>query len=111
DPNAIYMECSGVFGKEEATIHKNPVITPKFFSASFTGDVREAISHVSSCYPDANLYADGWSLGANFLVKNAIGVSLCSPFNLVLTDEDLNKGFNKVYSKVLGASLSKVFRR
>nr|GEU85868.1 hypothetical protein [Tanacetum cinerariifolium] len=38
-------------------------------------------------------------------------VSLCSPFNVVLTDEDLNKGFNKVYSKVLGASLSKVFRR
>ncbi|GJU25204.1 embryogenesis-associated protein EMB8-like protein [Tanacetum coccineum] len=100
---------------------RSPVITPKFFSESFTGDVREAILHVSSCYPDANLYAAGWSLGANFLVKYlgeegdrcllSGAVSLCSPFNVVLTDEDLNKGFNKVYSKVLGTSQSKVFRR
>ncbi|GJX83978.1 hypothetical protein Tco_0333459 [Tanacetum coccineum] len=38
-------------------------------------------------------------------------VYLCSPFNVALTDEDMNKGFNKVYSKGLGTSLSKVFRR
>ncbi|GKC73747.1 hypothetical protein Tco_1119630, partial [Tanacetum coccineum] len=34
-----------------------------------------------------------------------------SSFNVALTDEDMNKGFNKVYSKGLGTSLSKVFRR
>ncbi|GJZ30351.1 hypothetical protein Tco_0575398 [Tanacetum coccineum] len=38
-------------------------------------------------------------------------VSLCNPFNVALTDEDMNKGFNKVYSKGLGNSLSQVFRR
>ncbi|GKF30206.1 embryogenesis-associated protein EMB8-like protein, partial [Tanacetum coccineum] len=39
------------------------------YATSFTGDVSKAVVHVSSRYPDANLYAAGWSLGANILVK------------------------------------------
>ncbi|GJZ62259.1 hypothetical protein Tco_0618396, partial [Tanacetum coccineum] len=38
-------------------------------------------------------------------------VSLCSPFNVALTDDDMNKVFNKVYINGLGTSQSKVFRR
>ncbi|GKE04121.1 embryogenesis-associated protein EMB8-like protein, partial [Tanacetum coccineum] len=48
---------------------RSPVITPKLYATSFTGDVSKAVVHVSSRYPDANLYAAGWSLGANILVK------------------------------------------
>ncbi|PWA50446.1 hypothetical protein CTI12_AA472430 [Artemisia annua] len=99
----------------------SPVITPKFYSASFTGDIGEVIVELSSRYPDANLYAAGWSLGANILVRYlgqegdrcllSGAVSLGNPFNLVLTDEGFHKGFNNVYDKTLGASLSKIFRR
>ncbi|GJY23760.1 hypothetical protein Tco_0397418 [Tanacetum coccineum] len=38
-------------------------------------------------------------------------VSLCSPFNVALTDDDMNKVFNKVYINGLETSQSKVFRR
>ncbi|PWA93602.1 esterase/lipase/thioesterase family protein [Artemisia annua] len=46
-----------------------PVTTPQLYSASFLGDISEVVAHVSSWYPDANLYAAGWSLGANILVR------------------------------------------
>lgn len=41
----------------------------QFYSASFLGDIGEVIAHVSARYPKANLYAAGWSLGANILVR------------------------------------------
>lgn len=41
----------------------------QFYSASFLGDMREVVSHVSARYPNANLYGVGWSLGANILVR------------------------------------------
>ncbi|KAI3713472.1 hypothetical protein L1987_72050 [Smallanthus sonchifolius] len=98
-----------------------PVTTPQFYSASFMGDVSEVVEHVSSRYPDANLYAAGWSLGANILVRYLAqessgcrlsgAVSLCNPFNLVVADEDFRKGFNKVYDKSLSSSLSRIFKK
>ncbi|KAI3501506.1 hypothetical protein L1887_29377 [Cichorium endivia] len=96
-----------------------PVTTPQFYSASFLGDITEVVAHVSSRFPEANLYAAGWSLGANILVnymaKESVncplsgGVSLCNPFNLVMADEDFQKGFNIVYNKSLSSSLRKIF--
>lgn len=41
----------------------------QLFSASFTGDMREVVAHVATSYPKANLYAIGWSMGANILVR------------------------------------------
>lgn len=41
----------------------------QFYSASFLGDMYEVVAHVSNRYPAANLYAIGWSLGANILVR------------------------------------------
>lgn len=41
----------------------------QFYSASFLGDMHEVVKHVASRYPKANLYAAGWSLGANILVR------------------------------------------
>lgn len=41
----------------------------QFYSASFLGDIYEVVAHVSNRYPEANLYAIGWSLGANILVR------------------------------------------
>ncbi|XP_050229914.1 embryogenesis-associated protein EMB8 [Mercurialis annua] len=99
----------------------SPVTTPQFYSASFLGDMYEVVAHVATRYPIANLYAVGWSLGANILV-NYLGqesqdcplngaVSLCNPFNLVIADEDFRKGFNTIYDKALTRSLLKSFRK
>lgn len=41
----------------------------QFYSASFIGDMREVVEHVATQFPKANLYAVGWSLGANILVQ------------------------------------------
>ncbi|XWS61532.1 hypothetical protein CRYUN_Cryun07bG0133300 [Craigia yunnanensis] len=98
----------------------SPVTTPQFYSASFVGDTCEVVEHVGARYPEANLYAAGWSLGANILVRY-LGheshtcplfgaVSLCNPFNLVIADEELHKGFNNVYDKALARSICKIFK-
>ncbi|XP_010533545.1 PREDICTED: embryogenesis-associated protein EMB8 isoform X1 [Tarenaya hassleriana] len=99
----------------------SPVITPQFYSASFLGDIREVVAHVGNKYPKANLYAVGWSLGGNILVRYlgkeshncplSGAVSLCNPFNLVIADEDFRKGFNNVYDKALARALRRIFRK
>ncbi|KAL2902908.1 Embryogenesis-associated protein EMB8 [Bienertia sinuspersici] len=99
----------------------SPILILLFYSASFTGDLTEVIAHVSGRYPKARLYAVGWSLGANILVRYlgqeshdcslAGAVSLCNPFNLPIADEDFHKGFNNVYDKALANSLCKIFKR
>ncbi|KAF4351111.1 hypothetical protein F8388_013216 [Cannabis sativa] len=92
-----------------------------FYSASFLGDMHEVVAHVGARYPKANLYAVGWSLGANILVRYlgqesdkcplSGAVSLCNPFNLVIADEDFRKGFNNVYDKALSSALCKIFKK
>ncbi|CAM9223846.1 unnamed protein product [Discosporangium mesarthrocarpum] len=39
------------------------------YNASFTGDVRLAISHIRHRHPESPIFAVGYSLGANLLVK------------------------------------------
>ncbi|ESW03470.1 hypothetical protein PHAVU_011G016800 [Phaseolus vulgaris] len=99
----------------------SPVTTPQFYSASFLGDMSEVVSHVTGRYPNVNLYAVGWSLGANILVRYlgqeshncplSGAVSLCNPFNLVVADEDFRKGFNIIYDKALSKALCKIFKK
>ncbi|XP_020539554.1 embryogenesis-associated protein EMB8 isoform X2 [Jatropha curcas] len=99
----------------------SPVTTPLFYSASFLGDMREVVALVTTRYPNAKIYAVGWSLGANILV-NYLGqesqtcplagaVSLCNPFDLVIADEDFRKGFNIVYDKALTRALCRIFQK
>lgn len=99
----------------------SPVTTPQFYSASFTEDLREVVKHVGALFPHSRLYAVGWSLGANILVRYigqegetcplAGAVSLCNPFDLVIADEDFHKGFNNVYDRSLARSLHKIFKK
>uniref|UniRef100_A0A2N9G045 AB hydrolase-1 domain-containing protein n=1 Tax=Fagus sylvatica TaxID=28930 RepID=A0A2N9G045_FAGSY len=96
----------------------SPVTTPKLYSASFTGDMREVVAHVSARYPKANLYAVGWSMGANILVRYlgeeshtcplSGAVSLCNPFDLVNSGEDFRYG---LYDKALASALRKNFKK
>ncbi|GBF96019.1 hypothetical protein Rsub_08834 [Raphidocelis subcapitata] len=99
---------------------QSPVLTPQFYSASFTGDTREVIDHVRASFPRARaLFAAGWSLGANILV-NYLGeegaatpvqaaVSMCNPFDLSVSNAHLQRGFNKIYDWNLAASLRRIF--
>ncbi|KAF8379948.1 hypothetical protein HHK36_027414 [Tetracentron sinense] len=99
----------------------SPVTTAQFYSASFIEDLRQVVKHVATRYPKAKLYAVGWSLGANILVRYlgqesyscplSGAVSLCNPFNLVIADEDFHKGFNVIYDKALANALCKIFKR
>ncbi|KAB2049090.1 hypothetical protein ES319_A13G153700v1 [Gossypium barbadense] len=99
----------------------SPVTTPQLQTASFTADTCHVVDHVSSRYPIASIYAVGWSLGGNILV-NYLGrehhrcslsgaVSLCNPFNLVIADENLRKGFNNIYDRALRGGLSRTFEK
>eukprot|EP00850_Spirogloea_muscicola_P019087 SM000183S03981 [mRNA] locus=s183:226330:229488:+ [translate_table: standard] len=99
----------------------SPVTTPQFYSASFTEDTRQVVKHIASLYPAARMYAAGWSLGANILVRYlgqekeltplSGAVSLCNPFDLVKADEDFHRGFNKVYNGSLAKQLRKIFKK
>ncbi|OMO80635.1 putative AB-hydrolase YheT [Corchorus capsularis] len=99
----------------------SPVTTPQLQSAKFPDDMCHVVDHVSSRYPKANIYAVGWSLGGNILV-NYLGteaskcplsgaVSLCNPFNLVIADENLRKGFNNIYDRALREALCRIFTK
>lgn len=99
----------------------SPVTSPQFYSASFTEDLRQVVKHVGGLFPNSRLYAAGWSLGGNILVRYigqegdncplAGAVSLCNPFDLVIADEDFHKGFNNVYDLALARSLRKIFKK
>lgn len=99
----------------------SPVTTPKFYSASFTEDTRHVVKYVGALFPSSRIYAVGWSLGGNILVRY-IGqeggtcpltgaVSLCNPFNLVMADEDFHKGFSNVYDRSLANALVRIFKK
>lgn len=99
----------------------SPVTSPQFYSASFTEDLRQVVKHVGGLFPSSRLYAAGWSLGGNILVRY-IGqegdkclltgaISLCNPFNLVIADEDFHKGFNNVYDFSLARALRRIFKK
>ncbi|KAG9452599.1 hypothetical protein H6P81_005503 [Aristolochia fimbriata] len=99
----------------------SPVTTPQLYSASFTEDISHVVKHIRSRFPKSNIYAIGWSLGGNILVRYvgeksekcplSGAVSLCNPFNLVIADENLRKGFNKVYDRSLRSALCKIYKK
>ncbi|KAK9053084.1 hypothetical protein SSX86_029714 [Deinandra increscens subsp. villosa] len=99
----------------------SPVTTPQMYSASFLGDLDAVVNHVGSRYPKANLYGVGWSMGANILVQYlgkeagarrlSGAVSMCNPFDLVMSDEDLCKGFNRIYNSSLAKALSGILKK
>ncbi|CAI5489200.1 unnamed protein product [Closterium sp. Naga37s-1] len=97
----------------------SPVTSPQFYSASFTEDLRQVVRHVAALQPLSRLYAAGWSLGANILVRYLAqegegvplsgAVSLCNPFDLVLADWNFHIGFNNFYDQRLGSTLRGIY--
>ena len=99
---------------------ESPLMTPQFYSASFTGDTRAVMKEMKRRFPNAPLFAVGWSLGANILT-NTLGedgehavvdaaCSMCNPFDLNRCDDNLQKGFwGKLYSKSMANNMRKLF--
>jgi predicted alpha/beta-fold hydrolase len=98
----------------------SPLTTPQFYSASFTGDVRAVVNEIAGRWPDAQLFAVGWSLGANILTnflgeegeacKLSGAVAMCNPFDLNACDDALSRGFfGTVYSRSMAKNMRKLF--
>ncbi|MCH2451234.1 MAG: alpha/beta fold hydrolase [Gracilimonas sp.] len=80
---------------------------PRFYHSGETQDYRTFFGWISEQYPDREIYAVGFSLGANALVKylaeegshslvnRAIAVS--PPYDLKAGSLNLHRGFNRVY--------------
>ena len=98
----------------------SPVVTPQFYSASYTGDLRRVIDHVAASCPGVPIFAAGWSLGANILCRYlgeekertplTAAVAMCNPFDLVLSDRNFRKGFNRIYDYNLARSLRQIYK-
>ncbi|RPA83900.1 AB-hydrolase YheT [Ascobolus immersus RN42] len=97
------------------------ITTHQLFNARFTDDVREFVVQMRRWWPKRDLYAIGFSLGANILC-NYLGdegpscqfkaAVLCSsPWNLEASSLNLERTFlgKEVYSRVMGSSLKRLF--
>ena len=98
----------------------SPLRTPQFYSASYTEDLRNVIDRLHDRYPKTQLFAMGWSLGANILVnylgeegkdsKISAAVSLCNPFDLSQCDTNWQSGFSQIYNWNLASAMKDNFR-
>ncbi|XP_010521047.1 PREDICTED: phospholipase ABHD3 [Tarenaya hassleriana] len=87
-----------------------------FYNAGWTEDIRRAIDHIHSQFPEAPLFAVGTSIGANVLVKYLgedgpttplVGATaVCSPWDLLICDRFINRRpVQKFYDRVLTIGL------
>ncbi|HUS23463.1 MAG TPA: hydrolase [Candidatus Binatia bacterium] len=94
---------------------------PRFYHHGETGDLRELLAELRRREPGTKLYAVGWSLGANVLLKYlgesgdatplAGGAAACPPFSLRECAERLDRGFARVYQADLLRTLKRGFAR
>ena len=92
-----------------------------------TGDAKEWIEHISKRYKNSQIFAIGYSLGGNMLLKLlgemgksgdipliSMAVSVSAPMLLSNSVKEINRGFSKVYQwhllKHLKNSLKKKYR-
>lgn len=84
---------------------------PRSYHQGDTQDVRELLQLLRAREPTTPLYAVGWSLGGNVLLKYlgedgaksplAAAVSVCPPFELKPCAERLRTGFSRIYQNRL----------
>lgn len=98
----------------------SPVTTAQFYSASYTGDMRNVVKHIAAKYPSSRIFAAGWSLGANILTRYLgeegddciieAAAALCNPFDLTVSDKNFQKGFNRLYDFNVAHSLRRIYK-
>ncbi len=80
---------------------------PRSYHSGDTADAKEFITHLKKLYPNSPLFAVGYSLGANMLLKlmgewgeDALierAVALSAPLDLKIVQERIDSGFSKLY--------------
>ncbi|KAL4976132.1 Alpha/Beta hydrolase protein [Aspergillus desertorum] len=99
------------------------ISTGILYNARATWDVRQTVKWLRAAFPNRPLFGIGFSLGANILT-NYLGeegdacqlkaaVLCANPWNLEVSSVAMQSNFMglKVYSKVMGASMKKLFEQ
>jgi len=98
---SVLMSFRGCSGKEN--------LLPRSYHSGETSDAKAWLAHVKTNYPHSKLYAVGYSLGGNMLLKllgeekkkslltKAVAVSV--PMDLENSATRINQGFSKLYQK------------
>ena len=107
--SSVLMHFRGCSGK--------PNRLPRSYHSGDTADAKAWISKLHKNYPDSKLYAIGYSLGANMLLKLLgewkdqtplqAAVSISAPLKLDICADKMNKGFSKFYQRHLLKYLKK----
>ena len=97
---------------------------PRSYHSGETGDAKSFIKHLQKAYPNTSLFAVGYSLGGNMLLKMlgeysfntplTAAVSVSAPMQLDICANKMNTGFSKFYQshllKDLNSSLLKKYK-
>ena len=97
--SSVLMHFRGCSGKEN--------LLPRAYHSGDTADARAWLNYLRVKYKESNLYAIGYSIGGNMLLK-LLGedgeksilqsaVSVSAPMDLDITAKTINKGFSKRY--------------
>lgn len=91
--------------------------TARAYHSGDTEDAKSWISHVKQTFPNSNLFAIGFSLGANMLLKMlaeyahqspfTAAVAISAPMKLAVSATTLNRGFARIYQQYLLSALKK----
>ena len=94
---------------------------PRTYHHGDTEDLRELLQLLRRREPNTRLYAVGWSLGGNVLLKYlgeegertplSAAAAVCPPFQIRPCAERLRTGFSRVYQNHLLAQLKDMIRR
>ncbi|KAJ7067011.1 AB-hydrolase YheT [Mycena amicta] len=107
-----FRGCSGV-----------PITSPKFYTAAQTDDLRQALTYISSRFPNAPLLGLGFSVGGNVLIRylaeEGVNSRLCSaailgnPWDLVTNTLGLHESAmgRHVYLRGMGANVKQLMLR
>jgi predicted alpha/beta-fold hydrolase len=89
----------------------HPNKTPRAYHSGDTADARAWITHLHSTYPEVPLYAAGFSIGGNVLLKLlgewgsaaplSAAVAVSVPMQLDISADTLERGFARLYQKHL----------
>jgi predicted alpha/beta-fold hydrolase len=100
---SVLMHFRGCSGK--------PNLLPRSYHSGDTADAKAWIEHLHRIYPNSSLYAVGYSIGGNVLLKYLgeeqdntplrAAVSVSAPMDLAVCAEVISKGFAKNYEKHL----------
>jgi predicted alpha/beta-fold hydrolase len=105
-----FRSASGVMNKKAKAYHSGQ-----------TQDALEYITNLKQKYPDKKLFAVGFSLGANMLLKllselkqNSplkAAIAISAPMMLDISADEINKGLSKIYQSILVKDLNTLLEK